>query len=230
MASIHEAAGRGDLARVQQLLQSGDVDVNAQGGHRRHTPLHLASEHGHLEVVQHLCDQKGVNVNAQDNCGKTPLHVASQCGNLEIVQCLVGHGAEVNARTNDNDDGVTGVTPICFASYKGHLEVVRYLCSHGANVVAQDNSLNLAPFHWAIYTGKLAVVQFFVQVYGATVMNLLVMHEKAPEVMIHKDPLHPPEFVNAFTCLRLAIHFGQKSIVRYLVAQHVRKYDICWPE
>ena len=57
---------------------------------------------------------------------------ASHNGHLNIVEFLVSHGANVNAKNNNNE------TPLHIAWKNGHKDIVEYLVSHGANVTVID--------------------------------------------------------------------------------------------
>lgn len=91
-----EAAGRGDTAVVNKLLEKG-ADVNANTGE---TALTNAALGGHLQMVRLLL-QKGPDVNAQGGFGTTALMYAAAKGNLEVVKILLNRGAEVNRADND---------------------------------------------------------------------------------------------------------------------------------
>jgi ankyrin repeat protein len=73
------------------------------------TALHCATERGHFDIVQELLSNKEVKVNSCDETGKTALHCAAEKGHLDIVKCLVGKGANVQART------IHGMTPGCYS-------------------------------------------------------------------------------------------------------------------
>ena len=90
MATIHNAARRGNLNLVRALLNQG-VPVNSrdQAGY---TPLHLASRRGLLSVVQELL-KRGAHVNPRSIHGYTPLHVAAIANNPNIVHALIKAGA-----------------------------------------------------------------------------------------------------------------------------------------
>ena len=83
-ANLIDAAGKGDTARVNALLNKG-ADVNAKDK-AGWTVLMLASDKGHTEIVKALID-KGADVNATYN-GKTALMYASDKGHTEIVNVL----------------------------------------------------------------------------------------------------------------------------------------------
>ena len=90
------------------LLRNG-ADVNTQND-CLYTALHFAASHTHLEI-SHILDC-GANVNSRDDMGRTPLHwlledapcVLSISQAPHITRLLLEHGADVNAR--DNEDNI----------------------------------------------------------------------------------------------------------------------------
>lgn len=90
---LHSAAGEGDLAAVQRLVDQGR-DVNAKDSDFRLTPLHYAAAGEHIEVVRFLI-ARGADVNAIDEAtaGDTPLaHVAQECS-FAMAKTLLDAGA-----------------------------------------------------------------------------------------------------------------------------------------
>ena len=90
---LHFAARDGDLARVEQLIDSG-CDVNAVDYGMNYTPLHYAVTQGHLPVVAYLL-AKGADVNAHDDetIGETPFGAAAASCSLDMAKLLVDAGA-----------------------------------------------------------------------------------------------------------------------------------------
>ena len=75
-------AKKGDLARVQWLLERG-ARVNVGAAADGYTALMNAADKGHLEVVRELL-VRGANVNtASTSDGGTALIDASFCGHLD---------------------------------------------------------------------------------------------------------------------------------------------------
>ncbi|XP_047101589.1 poly [ADP-ribose] polymerase tankyrase-1-like [Schistocerca piceifrons] len=72
----------------------------------------------------------------------TALHYAAMQGHTGMVRCLIGNGAEVDARSD------AGHTPLHLAAWKGHAAVVRLLAAAFADVDAKDQ-WGRTPLHWA---------------------------------------------------------------------------------
>lgn len=95
--NIWIAAGDGDLARVQALVENQAVSPNAPDTFT-YTPMHAAASYGQLEVLEYLISHGG-DVNVVDGDGDTPLYTVE---NIETAQWLVDHGAVVDRRNHEN--------------------------------------------------------------------------------------------------------------------------------
>jgi ankyrin repeat protein len=76
---------------VRALVRAGG-DVNACGGVRRATPLHMAARRGHVGIARALLDC-GAAIEARDRKGDTPLQRAVNCRRDTVAQLLVNCGA-----------------------------------------------------------------------------------------------------------------------------------------
>jgi hypothetical protein len=86
------------------------------------------------ELTAFLEDHPEVDLELfRDANGATALHLAAARGDLGCVRVLVGHGADLEARTNQGD------TPIILASDRGHSECLKVLIEAGADVHASGN-------------------------------------------------------------------------------------------
>ena len=123
--TIHDAARRGDLARMQRLVVDGS-DVNAKSTNDE-TPLIIASLEGQGEIVSYLL-QRGADIDARNKSGMLALHAAAYGGHRDIVALLIVKGAPVNDAGNR-----FGVTPLHVAAEENHVDVVELLLQRGAD-------------------------------------------------------------------------------------------------
>ncbi len=175
---IHDAAKKGDTAKVKELIDAG-VDVNAQDdqkqaplnyaaynqkevvklliangadvnlkGQNSDTPLHKAADWGNVETGL-LLIEAGADLEATNWCGRTPLHRTADMGKPEMVKLLLEKGAKVNARDNDQ------YTPLHLAAARGWVDVTKILLDNGAeiNAVAEYKRTPLHQAADAFYTG-----------------------------------------------------------------------------
>ena len=181
-APLHEAAMKGDFAKVRNLVTHGATlaATNSQG----ETVLHLAVKYGHKRIVNFLLTQE-VNVNAQNVSGDTPLHYAAETGRFEFVEVLLAHGANAHARNRQRwaflplaggernaeivkflsvageEEAVgknRGETPLHQAAQSGNEQTVRVLLTHGADVNARSMYNGQSPLHLAAANGNPAVL------------------------------------------------------------------------
>lgn len=121
--SLHLAAGLGDFAGMEKLLDEGE-DVNVRDGFGA-TPLLIATVAGREDVVEYLLDRKAdPALSAKD--GYTFMHGAAFSGKKSLIRKALSLGMDVNARY-----GPEGVTPVDVADEEAP-EAVQYLRSHGA--------------------------------------------------------------------------------------------------
>lgn len=150
MLSLHEAARKGLLNEVKDLVEKQGVDVNAEDKYG-YTILHVAIYKGFTEIVKFLIEN-GADVNAKDKYGATPLHYAAQCGYKGIVKLLVDKDADIDAKNR------RGYTPLNCAAFRGDVDIVRYLIKNGANVKGKSG---VTPLHLA--TGHIEVARYLLK-------------------------------------------------------------------
>jgi ankyrin repeat protein len=83
------AAEKGHVTIVQQLLDSGKVNVNAIDAVEGQTPLHWAAKCGRAKIVGLLLERHDVNLNATDNHDTPAWKLAKDCGYRGIAGSIL---------------------------------------------------------------------------------------------------------------------------------------------
>jgi ankyrin repeat protein len=116
--ALIDAAGRGDLAQVEQLLAQGaDVEASTAAGV---TPLIAAAYRNHLAVAERLI-AAGADVNVQDNTRQSAYLISTSEGYLDLLKLTLAHGADVHSKDSFNGTGLIR------AADRGHVEIIREL-------------------------------------------------------------------------------------------------------
>src|SRR5208283_3452093 len=131
-AALINAAKKGDLKQVQELLDHGaEVDAKNENGI---TSLMEAYGNGHMEIMKLLLEWEA-DVDARDTrTGTTILMAASTLGQIEIVKLLLEWEADANIKGN------IGETALAQSSYAGWPEVTKLLLEAKADVNARTNN------------------------------------------------------------------------------------------
>ncbi len=88
---LHDAASKGDTAKIQELLNEGkDINEYYYG-----TPLIWAASEGRLEAVK-LLVEKGAALDTRSQIGWTAMGNAAVNGHKEVVEYLIKSGASVD--------------------------------------------------------------------------------------------------------------------------------------
>ncbi len=129
--SIHEAARKGNLKKVQALLQNNPQLVfnKDRGGD---TPLILAAFGGYTDVAELLLADKA-DVNAKNNNGDSSLLLAVSGHYRAVVELLLANKANVD------DANRNAMTPLQLAVYKGYGDLTKLLLAHNPDVNRQDS-------------------------------------------------------------------------------------------
>jgi len=146
-----DAASRGDIDVVQQLLRAG-ADVSAAQGDGM-TALHWAADRGDTELAEMLI-YAGANLEAGTRIGHyTALHIATRQGRIGVAKALINAGANVLAATTNS-----GVMPIHLAAASGNADLTQALLEAGADVNAVEGAWGQTPLVFASAANRVEVM------------------------------------------------------------------------
>jgi uncharacterized protein len=167
---IHDAARKGDQARIVALLEKNPELVFSRDKFGN-TPLHVAALHNQPAIAALLL-ANGADVNARNNppaswfhpeqnrLGETPLTLAlSSYQHKEMLDLLLTHGADVNVILAD------GYTPLHRAVERDLPSEVELLLANGADPDAKGFNWQ-TPVHCAVLHDQLKILEILLD-YGA---------------------------------------------------------------
>jgi ankyrin repeat protein len=156
---LYKAVSRGDLAKVQRMLDYiPGIDVDAVNEDNI-APLQLAIEKKHTAIVEVLLDH-GADVDGPVGARRTPLQQAclSHDGNEEIVALLIYYGAGVDETTYH--DRRTPLTLACRSN--DNVYMIEQLIDDGADVNGDDGG-SVAPMHEAARYGNVEAIELLLE-------------------------------------------------------------------
>lgn len=118
--SLHTAVEKGDIERLQLLLEKGG-NLNEQD-HRGRTAIMAATHANNPKMVKMLLEA-GADIHLKDHMQDNPFLYAGAEGLLQILELLIEAGADT---TLTNRYGGNALIP---AAEKGHVENVKLLLS-----------------------------------------------------------------------------------------------------
>jgi ankyrin repeat protein len=150
-APVADAARRGDMDAVRQLLRDG-ADVNAAQPDGM-SALHWAAERGDVQLAQMLL-YAGASTETVTRIGEyTPLHIASRNGQTPVVDALLAAGADVAATTRPG-----GTTPLHLAATGGEPTVIAALLEAGADPNAREAEWQQTPLIFAAAANRVEAI------------------------------------------------------------------------
>lgn len=192
--SLHDAAWKEDLARVQTLLDRG-VYVNLKGISQS-TAMHMASARGNSAVVSLLLS-KGADPDCKTNDGKTPLAYAVMNGHLDVIRILI---EQCSVDVNSNSGRWTALHG---AAKYSRSTAIRMLTDAGANCRTLDSDGKI-PLHWAAEKGDIKTFRGLLRADPDLDVNTL-------DGLFRRTPLH------------YAAEEGHRSIVELLLNRGANK-------
>ena len=127
---LFDAAGRGDSAVVEKLLNDG-VAVDERGRNAE-TPLIAAALAGQIGIARILIN-RGADIMARNKGGFTALHAAAYSGNSGVARLLLDNGA-----THSDQENISGATPLIVAAEENNVAVAELLIERGADLGVAD--------------------------------------------------------------------------------------------
>ncbi|GCE99590.1 palmitoyltransferase akr1 [Zygosaccharomyces mellis] len=151
------ACQRGDLATVEEVVNSGQVDINYDLDKAEHvTGLHWASINNRLGVVDFLVS-RGADVNIKaGNLQAPPLHWAARYGYVYIVHYLLEHGA--NPQLTDDQGFNLLHLSVNSSNIMLVLYVLFFVVDRGILEVDGQDPYGRTPLLWAAYQGDSLTV------------------------------------------------------------------------
>lgn len=104
---LHEAAIKGDVSTIDQLIRGDGADAHKTTLLGRNTALHLASERGNIHAVKALLAYREANPNVKNKYGATPLHLAQS---VAVADMLIFRGASMDCRDNNNQTPLQAIS------------------------------------------------------------------------------------------------------------------------
>src|SRR5262245_29459891 len=163
--TLIDARGRtGDSAILTAVYHRQKEIVNLLVARGVALTLHEACAAGELERAERLVDADSASVNSYSPDGWTPLHLAAFFGYPKIVELLLGHDADVLARSHNPN----GNTPLHAALASNHAFVAGLLLGAGGDVNSPD-AAGWRPLHIAAANHNLdAIASLVAQGAGVT--------------------------------------------------------------
>jgi bla regulator protein blaR1 len=197
--SLFEAAQRGDVARMRELLDAGAKAGAVLPGDG--TPLIAAARGGSVAAIE-LLIASGADVNRAVEGDGNPLIAAAQHGHVDAVRLLLGRGAAIDA-------GVPGDgNALIMAAGAGQADVVRLLLDQGASIEQVVPGDENALIH-ASESGQADVVRLLIA--GGADVNARVRAETVRGGFEWRTPLS------------MARRNGHAEVVRILQAAGARE-------
>ena len=210
--SVSEAASRGDLARVEELIAEG-ADVDAPLGDGM-TALHWAALAGDGAMAATLLDAGAGTDPVTRNGSYAPLHLAARSGHGAMVRLLLERGASAEARTSDETGGADALH---FAAASGNEAAVGALLDAGADPDAREEAWGQTPLMFAAASGRVGAVRLLLERGASVARTSKVMDVTARYLADQEDRRRR----NARMGLRADAYDGTLAVAVETVAERV---------
>jgi ankyrin repeat protein len=192
-AKIEEVngAGRTPLLAALEAGQAGAASFLLSKGAKlsavaeNNDALYYAAKSGKKDAVALVVERTG-SARTRGNVGQTALHAA---GSREVAEYLLAHGAEVDAKTEQD------ITPLHRAAFDGRRDVAEALIEKGAKIDALSQPVGslpaMTPLYMAIMNKQAATARLLMEkgadwrspVKGGTPLFLLAVGKDVREIV-----------------------------------------------
>ncbi|KAL8450602.1 hypothetical protein Emed_002474 [Eimeria media] len=158
-----KACGNGDVALVEQLLESGATPNFASCGNGYRYPLHYAADRGDVEIVKLLLQNEAAVDPQESSNAWTPLMVAAlksvnSPSHATVILTLIQAGADVEI-TDEK-----GNTVVHILASLGQTELLKQLLEEVPSLDLIGPGFGyLTPLHYAAEAGHADTVEFLLQ-------------------------------------------------------------------
>ena len=179
VGALFEAARKGDLARLRDVLAAG-VDVEAW--HDGWTTMHWAADCGQTACLEALL-AAGASVHSVTAVGSTPLMFASWSGHAACVRALIAAGSDVNRADQ------YGRMPFYYALRRGRGRALKILLRAGADMHTENvdrHNINTDAWDLVDAIRKVGDWPEYVRCRRATVASVIqkaITHDALPEAL-----------------------------------------------
>ena len=232
---FHIAVIKGESAKVIEMIETGEVDINVEDDYGR-LSIGYAASMRYKEVVE-LLIKHGADISKIDHnrrltqsshtvgneVGWGVLHYAAETGDVEMLEFLIGLGADVNMT-----DREYGTTPFFVAMEYGNVEIVKSLINAGADMTVQNkNGRTFA--HEAVYQGGIENIKLLLELgvdinirdkYGKTLIHEAAHCGEIKNIKLLLDQGADIEvkISSGSTALMMALVEGRSKTVKLLKA------------
>ncbi|BFG06786.1 ankyrin-3 [Drosophila madeirensis] len=228
--SFLRAARSGDITKLLDFVESGEIsDINACNANGLNA-LHLAAKDGYVDICTELL-RRGIKVDNATKKGNTALHIASLAGQQNVIKQLIQSNANVNVQS------LNGFTPLYMAAQENHDNCCRLLLAKGANpsLATEDG---FTPLAVAMQQGHDKVVAVLLESDVRGKVRLPALHIAAKKNDVSAATLllqhdHNADIVSksGFTPLHIAAHYGNVEIASLLLdhgadVNYIAKHNI----
>nr|AAC37208.1 ankyrin [Drosophila melanogaster]prf//2022340A ankyrin [Drosophila melanogaster] len=228
--SFLRAARSGDIKKVMDFLDCGEIsDINSCNANGLNA-LHLAAKDGYVDICCELL-RRGIKIDNATKKGNTALHIASLAGQHDVINQLILYNANVNVQS------LNGFTPLYMAAQENHDNCCRTLLANGANPSLSTED-GFTPLAVAMQQGhdKIVAVLLENDVRGKVRLPALHIAAKkndvnAAKLLLQHDPNADIVSKSGFTPLHIAAHYGNVDIATLLLnnkadVNYVAKHNI----